>query len=56
MLYRVKLNFDKKPEVFEFEASDDEAACRYLDFVLGFCPVCRAQVQSRTDCIVFDFF
>lgn len=56
MLYQVKLNFDKKPEVFEFEASDDETACFYLDLFLSFCPVYRAQIQSRTDCIDFDLF
>lgn len=54
MLYRIRFDFSSGPEVFEFEAVNDEAADRYITELLGFCPVCRAALQSRTDCIDFD--
>lgn len=52
MLFRVHFNFRDEPEVFEFEASDSEAAARYIGDLLGFCPFCRAALQSRS--VSFD--
>lgn len=54
MLFRIKFDFSDGPEYFEFEAADEESADRYITECLGFCPVCRAALQSRTDRIDFD--
>lgn len=53
MIYRVTMQFSDGPEYFDFEAADDEAAQRFIDEVLGFCPVCKAACCNRTEPIEF---